>query len=398
MKAIVAKIELGEGDAGIVYVTDAEDLDQGLARSTVPRRRQRPGDVRRGRRQGLDARRCGRGVPGVVRRAGRPGDPGRLGFLAAVVIEARAGVAGRGRPVGPSTAGRGASARRASPPLRAVPRAAGRRPRRAGDRRRFARRRPRLTGRPRRALAEPGDDRGQPRHHGRARHCRWRSCSPGAGSAARASLEAVVDLPIVLPPSVAGLALLLVFGRRGLLGDPLEVLGISRSRSRRSRWSSPRRSSRRRSSSARRGPGSPASTATSRTQRGSTAPPSGSCSGAITVPLAERRPGGRARDELGAVARRVRGDDHVRRQRGGPDADPAAGRLRRVPGRRTSTRRSRPPRSWCWRRSGCSSRSASSTGAGSWTRARSPDERLPSGDSRPLFRHLHDKFWHVRAA
>ena len=30
-------------------------------------------------------------------------------------------------------------------------------------------------------------------------------------------VEAIVDLPIVLPPSVAGLALLLVFGRRGLL-------------------------------------------------------------------------------------------------------------------------------------------------------------------------------------
>jgi molybdate transport system permease protein len=40
-------------------------------------------------------------------------------------------------------------------------------------------------------------------------------------------LEAIVDLPIVLPPSVAGLALLLVFGRRGLLAPPLELLGIS---------------------------------------------------------------------------------------------------------------------------------------------------------------------------
>jgi molybdate transport system permease protein len=40
-------------------------------------------------------------------------------------------------------------------------------------------------------------------------------------------LEAVVDLPIVLPPSVAGLALLLVLGRRGLLAGPLEFLGIS---------------------------------------------------------------------------------------------------------------------------------------------------------------------------
>jgi molybdate transport system permease protein len=40
-------------------------------------------------------------------------------------------------------------------------------------------------------------------------------------------LEAIVDLPIVLPPSVAGLALLLVFGRRGLLSAPLEFLGIA---------------------------------------------------------------------------------------------------------------------------------------------------------------------------
>ena len=40
-------------------------------------------------------------------------------------------------------------------------------------------------------------------------------------------VEAVVDLPIVLPPSVAGLALLLVFGRRGLLSAPFQLLGIS---------------------------------------------------------------------------------------------------------------------------------------------------------------------------
>jgi molybdate transport system permease protein len=40
-------------------------------------------------------------------------------------------------------------------------------------------------------------------------------------------LEAVIDLPIVLPPSVAGLALLIVLGRRGVLGGPLEFLGIA---------------------------------------------------------------------------------------------------------------------------------------------------------------------------
>ncbi len=39
-------------------------------------------------------------------------------------------------------------------------------------------------------------------------------------------VEAIVDLPIVLPPSVAGLALLLAVGRRGLLGDPLHAVGI----------------------------------------------------------------------------------------------------------------------------------------------------------------------------
>src|SRR5262245_57361023 len=40
-------------------------------------------------------------------------------------------------------------------------------------------------------------------------------------------VEAFVDLPIVLPPSVAGLALLLLLGRRGVLGDALNVFGIT---------------------------------------------------------------------------------------------------------------------------------------------------------------------------
>jgi len=39
-------------------------------------------------------------------------------------------------------------------------------------------------------------------------------------------VEAIVDLPLVLPPSVAGLALLLVLGRRGFLGGPLDAVGI----------------------------------------------------------------------------------------------------------------------------------------------------------------------------
>jgi molybdate transport system permease protein len=39
-------------------------------------------------------------------------------------------------------------------------------------------------------------------------------------------VETLVDLPIVLPPSVAGLALLFAFGRRGALGPGLELAGI----------------------------------------------------------------------------------------------------------------------------------------------------------------------------
>jgi len=40
-------------------------------------------------------------------------------------------------------------------------------------------------------------------------------------------VEAIVDLPIVLPPSVAGLALLLTLGRRGVIGEPLAAAGIA---------------------------------------------------------------------------------------------------------------------------------------------------------------------------
>src|SRR6202142_1060811 len=40
-------------------------------------------------------------------------------------------------------------------------------------------------------------------------------------------LELILDLPIVLPPSVAGLALLIAFGRNGYFGPALNVLGIS---------------------------------------------------------------------------------------------------------------------------------------------------------------------------
>jgi molybdate transport system permease protein len=40
-------------------------------------------------------------------------------------------------------------------------------------------------------------------------------------------VETLVDIPAVLPPSAAGIALLLTFGRFGLVGQHLEVLGVT---------------------------------------------------------------------------------------------------------------------------------------------------------------------------
>ncbi|HEY7466062.1 MAG TPA: ABC transporter permease [Dehalococcoidia bacterium] len=39
-------------------------------------------------------------------------------------------------------------------------------------------------------------------------------------------VDVLVDLPLVLPPTVAGVALLVAFGRRGVLGEELDALGI----------------------------------------------------------------------------------------------------------------------------------------------------------------------------
>jgi molybdate transport system permease protein len=43
----------------------------------------------------------------------------------------------------------------------------------------------------------------------------------------RRALEIALTLPLVLPPLVAGVALLVAFGRRGLLGEPLDAAGLT---------------------------------------------------------------------------------------------------------------------------------------------------------------------------
>jgi molybdate transport system permease protein len=40
-------------------------------------------------------------------------------------------------------------------------------------------------------------------------------------------IDTLIDLPIVLPPAVAGVALLMAFGRRGLFGSVLSSLGVN---------------------------------------------------------------------------------------------------------------------------------------------------------------------------
>ena len=90
VKAVVAKIELGEGDAGIVYVTDAKASTK-VTTVDVPDAANVPATyagvvVKASKNAGR-----GQGVPRLVRRTRRPGDPGRLRVPAAVVIEDAAG-------------------------------------------------------------------------------------------------------------------------------------------------------------------------------------------------------------------------------------------------------------------------------------------------------------------
>lgn len=40
-------------------------------------------------------------------------------------------------------------------------------------------------------------------------------------------IDTVIDLPMVLPPAVAGIALLMAFGRRGIVGQHLDAVGIT---------------------------------------------------------------------------------------------------------------------------------------------------------------------------
>ena len=192
-----------------------------------------------------------------------------------------------------------------------------------------------------------------------------------------ALVEAVIDLPIVLPPSVAGLALLLLLGRRGLLGEPWRRSGSS-SRSRPRPSCSPRPSSRRRSSSARPAPGfAGVDRDLEDAARVDGAVGARSSSGRSPSPLASAALAAglvmcwaRSLGEFGATimfAGNVQGQTRPCRS-----SSTASSRAA------TSTARSRPPRSSSSRRSASSSPSGRCTGRGRSTSgaARSPYRRL----------------------
>ena len=176
VKALIAKIELGEGDAGIVYVTDAKASNK-VTDHRRARRRERPGDLRRRGRQGVQerGRRDRRSSTGSPGRTARPFSARSASCRRLVIdaVPANRAAATRRRRVVPGRRHRSADgrslARGAGRPVRAVPRPAGLTLVVRVDPRRIARIAPSAHGRARRAGPEPRQHRDQPRDHRGAR-------------------------------------------------------------------------------------------------------------------------------------------------------------------------------------------------------------------------------------
>ena len=86
--------------------------------------------------------------------------------------------------------------------------------------------RPRDADRPSGTAALADDDVGHGRAVPAARHSRWRGSSPAPTTAATGWVRALLTVPLVLPPVVGGVALLMTWGRNGLIGQHLAPFGI----------------------------------------------------------------------------------------------------------------------------------------------------------------------------
>ena len=228
VKAVVAKIELDEGDAGIVYVTDAKASAKVATIDVPPSANVRATYDALVDQWGREPW-GGQGVPQLVHRSRGPGDPQSPRVPPAVVIDSATGTSAaidRPAPRRPSPGRWGERSLVAVagifalflglPVVTLVARAI-------------------LDGSLSTAIASPV-----------VLDALWLSLVTTAVSLVitvsmglplavvlarrqfrgKGWVEAIVDLPIVMPPAVAGLALLLVFGRRGLLSQPIEFLGI----------------------------------------------------------------------------------------------------------------------------------------------------------------------------
>ena len=180
----------------------------------------------------------------------------------------------------------------------------------------------------------------------------------------------LIELPLVLPPAVAGIGLLAAFGRSGCWATTSRRWA-SCCRSPRPRSCSRSCSSPARSTCARRSPRSRASTPTCRRRAHARRPPGPR----VPAHRAAARPG-RARRRRGPRLRPrhrgVRRDDHVRRQPPGRHADPAARDLRAVRGRLRRRRSRSAPCWWCSAPRSCSRRQAA------------PPRGLPSARDRDI--------------